>query len=270
MVNGHHVIASSVKGYSHVMKGLPNQDAYRVIQKEGLTLAIIADGHGSKTCFRSHEGAAFAVAEAGDLMLEGLKQQSREFLHDPQKLFKLLLKRWAMRILKHLKTYPFSQEEIAALSPQQRKTIGKNALVAYGSTLNMVLTLNDKLYLWKVGDGAMLIREERDAPVKELMDRKWIGVETLSLSTCNPAKDVEFMIHSALPKDFLMCSDGYKNAFRTDAGFYQALVDFSHIYETQEAGYIETHVEEWLKDTSRMGSGDDITLVLLLRGDKKQ
>lgn len=270
MVNRHHVIASSVQGHSHVIKGMPNQDAYRVVHKEGLTLAIIADGHGSKTCFRSREGAEFAVAEAEGLMLESLDQHSKEILHDPQKLFKLLLKRWAMRILKHLKSYPFSREEISALTPQQRKTIGKNALVAYGSTLNMVLAYNGKLYLWKVGDGAMLIREENGAPVKELMDRKWIGVETLSLSTCNPAKDVEFMIHASLPKDFLMCSDGYKNAFRTDAGFYQALIDFSQIYETQEAGYIETHVEEWLKDTSRMGSGDDITIVLILRGDKMQ
>lgn len=264
MVKAHHIIASSVLGYSHSLKGIPNQDAYEVVQTEELQLALIADGHGSKTCFRSKMGAEFAVEEAREVILEGIRIGNAELLHDPQKLFKILLKRWAIRILKHLKAEPFHQDEIALLSPIQRKTIGKNALVAYGSTLNIVLLFKGKAYVWKVGDGAVIIREDVEAPVKELLDRQWFGVETLSLSTCNPVKDVDFMILSTQPKEILMCSDGYKNAFRRDVDFHKALKDFSHLYETKPAGFIEGQVEGWLHETSRMGSGDDITLILFL------
>jgi len=265
MVKGQHIIASSVQGYSHILKGIPNQDAFCVEQTDALKLAIIADGHGSKTCFRSQTGAAFAVDEARGLILESLAHGGADLLHDPQKLFKQLLRRWAIRILKHLKGFPFHKDEIALLSPLQRKTIGKNALIAYGSTLNMVLFFGGKLYIWKVGDGAIIIREGDGTPVKELLDRHWFGVETLSLSTCNPAKDVDFMILSTEPTELLMCSDGYKNAFRSDGDFHKALVDFSELYRTKAAGYIEEKVEDWLMETSRMGSGDDITLILFLR-----
>lgn len=264
MVKAHHIIASSVRGHSHVLKGIPNQDAYGIVQTEDIQLALIADGHGSKTCFRSQKGAEFAVEEARDVILEGLHLGSTELLHDPQKLFKTLLKRWAIRILKDLKAVPFHPDEIALLNPIQKKTIGKNALVAYGTTLNMVLLFKGKVYVWKVGDGAIIIREDMTSPVKEILDRHWFGVETLSLSTCNPVKDVDFVILSGQPKEILMCSDGYKNAFRSDLDFYKALQDFSSLYETKPAGYVEGQIEAWLNETSRMGSGDDITLILFL------
>lgn len=74
---GWDVIKATATGASHTRAGLPNQDAIQSWEDRGrgvLALAV-ADGHGSRKCFRSDIGAQLAVREA----LESIQEFSSYF-----------------------------------------------------------------------------------------------------------------------------------------------------------------------------------------------
>jgi hypothetical protein len=99
------VIAESVIGASHIRTGLPNQDAihsWEIATQRSPVAIALADGHGSKKCFRSDTGARLAVQEAIGAIQEfcsyfseesRLKASGRE-----QLILKGLLARWKDRL----------------------------------------------------------------------------------------------------------------------------------------------------------------------------
>jgi hypothetical protein len=65
------------------------------------------------------------------------------------------------------------------------------------------------------------------------------------------------------PLMFLLSTDGYANSFSESAGFIKAGADIYNLWRDNGADYVEEHLEDWLKHSSNLGSGDDITMALL-------
>jgi hypothetical protein len=63
----------------------------------------------------------------------------------------------------------------------------------------------------------------------------------------------------------LLCTDGYSNSFRTDSGFLKVGTDLLEMMEKDGPESVESNLEEWLEEASRLGSGDDVTLGVLFR-----
>ncbi len=99
------VIGESVIGASHIRTGLPNQDAilsWEIASRRSPVAIAIADGHGSKKCFRSDTGARLAVRVAIEAIHEFYSYFSDESLPNaPSKeqfILKALLSRWKERL----------------------------------------------------------------------------------------------------------------------------------------------------------------------------
>ena len=67
------------------------------------------------------------------------------------------------------------------------------------------------------------------------------------------------------PPMFLLSTDGYANSFTESAGFLQAGKDIYHLWQEEGAEYINLHLNGWLQRSTEEGSGDDITVALVMR-----
>ena len=70
-----------------------------------------------------------------------------------------------------------------------------------------------------------------------------------------------------MPELILLATDGYANSFREDAGFLKVGSDLLGIIRTDGLDKVNENLETWLTETSKAGSGDDITLGILCRMD---
>ena len=66
------------------------------------------------------------------------------------------------------------------------------------------------------------------------------------------------------PLMFLVSTDGYSNSFTDKSGFLKAGEDFFKLCNEKGLGYIENSLEDWLNVSSDKGSGDDISLALVV------
>jgi hypothetical protein len=69
------------------------------------------------------------------------------------------------------------------------------------------------------------------------------------------------------PALVLLTTDGYSNAFVNDDAFRKVATDILQMCQTEGWGFLQEQLPIWLEEASRIGSGDDVTAVLLIRED---
>jgi hypothetical protein len=67
------------------------------------------------------------------------------------------------------------------------------------------------------------------------------------------------------PALVMLSTDGYANCFGDDEGFFKVGSDFLAYLRSQGAGFVCEKLEDWLRQSSLDGSGDDITVGLAVR-----
>lgn len=273
-------IGKSVRGASHIRDNKPNQDAisWSSGENEGLPLIMaISDGHGSQRSFRSDTGAAFAVDALSACLSEFALRLSSHVPHSTleqdagNNLPRELEYRWKRAVLDHLTTHPFADGEAETLYVYQEDDDDEspmiNPFLAYGATaLGVLITPTYRLYL-QLGDGDMLNvytdgKTERPLPD----DPRLIGNATTSLCARHAARDVRLTVQPCegeLPELILVSTDGYANSFKNDNEFLRVGPDILDIIRTDGLDHIQRHLHDWLEETTRVGSGDDITLGIL-------
>jgi serine/threonine protein phosphatase PrpC len=275
-------IARSVRGVSHSRTGLPNQDAISCIPTGGpvpISILAIADGHGSPRCFRSGLGAALAVQAAiaeceGSLIMSAdpgnplVMKEGAE-----QSLPAAIVHHWRGSVTNHFSHNPFSAEELEAVETArgaaERESVETNALLSYGATLLTVLATESFILYLQLGDGDILAifeegRVERPLP----HDKRLIANETTSLCLPNAEREFRFEL-DALPENkpalIMLSTDGYANSFVDDDAFRKVGSDFLRLIRDQGLGAVDENLEAWLNETSKSGSGDDISVGLAYR-----
>lgn len=276
------VIGESVRGSTHVRQNLPNQDAIKWHRenKSGLPVIMaVSDGHGSSKCFRSDRGARLAVDIAVESIGEFLAAQGDA--PNPSMVKRLaeerlpveIVRRWRQKIDDEIALEPFSEDELGLIG-------GKDKAIAYGATLLAVaVSASYALYL-QLGDGDIVavyakdehrrlsLPSEPDAKRLILKDERLLGNETTSLCTANAWRDMRCVFHyleDGHPEMLMLATDGYANSFRSDDGFLKAGADIWKTLESSGCKYVRREIAGWLDDTSRRGSGDDITVGLITR-----
>lgn len=267
--NGWQKIGASVPGSRHTKIGQPNQDALILGElPEGAgTFAAISDGHGSRTCFRSGEGAHQAV-----LITEELLKTRRmiDLLREHQGMRMVaqeILRHWRSSVMNHLKQHPFTFAETEGLDRQQRSLLGRNALVAYGATLLVACAMDTEVFFLQLGDGDFLTLDGTGT-VSGIFgpDGKHMGNATTSLCLPNALDEFRFYRwRTGLPKMLLGSTDGYGNSFRSEADFHKTLRDYARLISDFGSDAVSEKLPEWLKETSEHGSGDDISIALIFR-----
>ena len=260
------VSTHSVLGASHIRQGLPNQDA--CIQNSSQTqqlpvIMAVADGHGSKKCFRSERGSRLAVEQALAVMQDFISSQPKRgsvLKQAEEILSERLVQQWRRVVYDDVRKYPFSADEQLLLPSNQEPYL------AYGSTLLVAVITDDFVLLMQLGDGDIL-QVQPDGTVQRpiAVDATLIANETTSLCTNNAWRQFRCSVQ-AMPSDapmlWLLATDGYANSFANTASFEQVGTDL--LAMIQEAGFaaVSQQLPDWLQVASQQGSGDDVTVAL--------
>lgn len=261
MRNHWQVVGESVRGALHERNGLPNQDAICWLPAEGKGASIVlavADGHGSARYSRSHIGASLAVESAVQLVQEFLDSHSDNLslLKDATEdwLPRALVRKWTELVTEHCNADPLNDNE--------------ESLVAYGATL-IVAAVSERFALYlQLGDGEILTVSESGEVTRPLTrDDRLFGNETTSL--CAPEAWRDFRVsfqpltHSS-PALILLSTDGYPNSFRHESGFFKVGSDILNMIREHGLDMVKDNLAGWLSDSTHAGSGDDVTLGILI------
>lgn len=251
------VIASSVRGASHVRAGTCNQDAEAHWFEGSRAVVCVADGHGSAAHYRSDVGAALAV-EVGISALRDIAAAPAETRDDALAAApRRIVSGWRTRVDAHIRSCPLDE-------------VSENPYIAYGATLLAAGVSEDDLFFLQLGDGDILCVGQDGTTVRPLPpDERLIANETTSLCMQNASDEFRFTLargRGTAPALILVSTDGYLNSFRSDADFLQIGPDYLNMLIESGAAAVQEELDAILNDTSTSGSGDDITLAILYSG----
>ena len=271
------VVGQSVRGAAHERNGLPNQDAIYWLPSSGhgpSAVLAVADGHGSPHYPRSHAGARIAVETAVRLIDDFIGSQSNgdnlSLIKDAAQewLPRALVRNWAEAVADDLQTEPLSESELFLLGAGASRELS----IAYGATL-LVAAVNERFACYlQLGDGEILTVSDRGDVNRPLAkDDRLFANETTSLCANEAWRD--FRVHfqpltQSPPALVLLSTDGYPNSFRDESGFLKVGSDILNLVQENGLASVKDQLAGWLRDSTRAGSGDDITLGILSSLDK--
>ncbi len=274
----------SIRGASHIRDQQPNQDAitWSLGPDQGLPLVMaVSDGHGSKRSFRSDLGSAFAVDTLSRILSEFASHPDTGISQIEKEARRILPREleygWKRHVLDHMVQHPFTERETETLYVYREEPYGNvtmlNPFLAYGATaLGVLVTQRYQLFM-QLGDGDMMAVQDNGKVSRPLPeDPRLLGNSTTSLCTSNAARDVRLAIYennADMPGLILVSTDGYSNSFKNDTEFLRVGTDIMSFICSDGLEKVGHHLTEWLEETSRMGSGDDITLGIISRQESQ-
>lgn len=277
------VFHKTVRGASHIRRETPCEDASSSFsQEEGLYhIAVVADGHGDPSCFRSNIGSKTAVtiteaclksfAETA-LATRDSDRAIEEQLSIPRKCTLLLkqltdsiISRWAEAVLRELAENPITEEELqAAGSKAADYSQGKNLEHIYGTTLMAALLIGKKLILLHQGDGRCDVfygDGTVDQPIP--WDDRCQGNIVTSMCQADAAESIRTCVLDLEEKPVIGCflgSDGVEDSFRNMEGTHVFYRKLSCKLVSQELPEFEAYLEDMLPEFSATGSQDDVSV----------
>jgi len=272
-------------------------------------LLAIADGHGSAQHFRSAQGAQLAVTTAMTALQslldgqaeianpEAIQHAAEAEVPQPgpggrlpggalrtikraaeERVPQRLVQAWLAAVAAHVAAHPFTDAEWARLvdqkGPEARRAVEEHPVLAYGTTLLTVLVTEAFILYLQLGDGDMLTVSEHGEVTRPLChDERLMANETTSLCLPQAWNDfrVGFQELTAQPPPLILLStDGYANSFADEAGFLQVGSDLLAMLRADGLEQVQASLEQWLTETSNVGSGDDITLGIISRVEEER
>lgn len=287
-MNNYFVFNKTVQGHLHIMKNKPCEDSsVSYVAPDGqYSIAIVADGHGSNSCFRSKSGSAIAT----QVTLEALKKFADYYLaksedrgyceteaftnaikndRSKKQLIKQLsdsiVSEWYQVITDDLGQHPITDDEIdnaeSDYADLYRRGLKLNHI--YGTTLIAALAMKNYIILLQQGDGRCDVFYD-DATVDQPIpwDDRCYDVYTTSMCDDDVDTSVRSTIIDIREKAVVACymgSDGVEDSFRTMDGTHNFYMRLStQILDDQE--HFTEYLEEYLPRFSELGSGDDVSV----------
>ena len=260
----------SVRGASHIRKGTECQDSCRVESlSDSAAVIAAADGHGSESCPFSSIGAKIAV----EVFCSSMKEILGSFEGSSYMLRSYLSREGNMKIPESIETewkrcvmldHISSGREPLVSEPDADGASGVYKL--YGTTLLGLLITTEFVFAFQIGDGDIVLTG-RNGVQYAVESEKILGVETYSLSSANAWKKSTVSVFPSpgqdqLPYMYIMSTDGMANSHRSQKDFEKTCMDYYEIAMKYGFGMVSSRLEGWLSETSRLGCGDDITLVM--------
>ncbi len=277
------VCGACVRGASHERAGLPNQDAIATwVPPPGAendpVIVAIADGHGGARHFRSAIGARFTVDTTVELLrslatrIEAASDAERSRIAAVD-VPAGIVGAWNERVRSHLASTPITAAEWAGVEATEGRAaldaVRADPMLAYGTTALAAMVTGCCVVLAQLGDGDILAVAPDGTTTRPLpADERLLGNRTTSI--CRPGSERDFrciaVAAGRVPLSLLLLSsDGYANSFQTDEDFLLVGRDLQEMIRSDGVAAVGAQLQGVLEHTSANGSGDDITLGLLLR-----
>lgn len=288
----------TVIGNLHIKNGIICEDYSASFSAENnrYHIAIVADGHGSRSCFRSAFGAkkvtevAFdCLQELAETVLASEDEENRfykeKFLnHRDRKttlrqLTDTIIARWHNCVLEDYESTPPSLEEMGEFAAEYQN--GENVSHIYGTTVIAALWLPMYLILLQQGDGRCDVFYE-NSTVNQPIPWDSRCEDTVTTSMCDDDVMDSFRTHvvdlSAEP--VIACylgTDGVEDAYRDTyealggchvlmGGVHTFYKDLTCEIAARDAKDFEAYLDIMLPEFSalgrfsRCGSGDDVSV----------
>lgn len=267
----------TVIGASHIKNGTVCQDCSQSCEKTECRLVVVCDGHGGADYFRSDRGSKLAAVAFMDCMenpdlIAALSAAATEKQRQSrmEQLIKSIIARWNSLVEQDMRQHPFDEDELSGVSEKARRRYeaGERLQAAYGTTLiGAVLAENFWLGL-QIGDGKCVAVSETGEFTQPIpWDEECFLNVTTSLCDENAAKEFRFCFSRTLPAAVFIGSDGIDDCFAGDERLYDFYrVTLKSFAETDEETAI-AQLKEYLPTLSEKGSGDDMSVGILVNTD---
>ncbi len=264
------VFGKSVQGASHIRSETECQDSCKkVILDDGTIILAVADGHGSKSCPFSKTGSRIAVNVFCDTLrglYEGYSENPNQLptylnREGDTQVSKAIDAEWKRRVVeRHRK----NKREICKLENGADDLI--SVYKQYGSTLLGLMITEGYVFGFQLGDGDICYVNENGLEMVIEPD-KILGVETHSLSREKSWEKAITVVHrisvsDTLPAMFSLSTDGYANSYKSEGDFHATIKDYLGMLKEHGAKAVYDCLAGWLTETSTMGCGDDITILV--------
>ena len=253
--------AVSVKGASHEKAGLPCQDSARVYVRDGLAVAAVSDGHGSEKHFRSASGSEMAARIAIRSMTDFCERNgslAAIFADEPgeaaRRIAANIICGWNDEIAAHLRFSPLTEQE-RGLSERHG---GIAPEVIYGATLILAAADENGVFGLQIGDGSFTLEHGGTAVFPMPEDERLLGTLTTSLCDCDAINSFRSFYRPGGFDSMMISSDGLINSFVSR----EDLLSFSRRTAALPPEELPA-LEEHLKQRSRSGSRDDISVAVI-------
>ena len=264
------VFGQNVQGASHIRSGTPCQDSYRKkVCDDGAIILAVADGHSSRMCPFSSQGSRIAV----NVFCSVIRNLYEGYVGNPEQLLTYLNREGDTRISRAIDTewkkrivecHRKHRREISSLENGEEDLTGIYS--QYGTTLLGLLITKLFVFAFQLGDGDICYTS--GAGLERVIEpEKILGVETHSLSSRNAWEKAvtcvrRISLEDSLPAMFSLSSDGFANSYGSEEEFRAAIIDYLKMINEHGAEAVEENLPSWLSETSSMGCGDDITMLI--------
>lgn len=183
-------------GASHKRRDMVCQDHSGFVVTQNYSLAIVADGHGSK--IRSEIGSRFAIEACMDSVEEMLSDSNSSELNDGRlgELKEMISNSWLDKVSYYHGEHKLSDEEIRKAG---MPSSSKEVFALYGTTLIAAVMTEKFVLVLQMGDGGcVMIFDDGRALIANTLDKSCDDIHTTSLS--NPYS-YRRMHHFLIPSD---------------------------------------------------------------------
>ena len=280
----------SCQGESHKASDKECQDYSLTWQNEdkSITIAVVCDGHGGDSYFRSATGARFAANITVEQLHQFLayvdtslfagqpftalgtketRESESELDNVMRRLFESIYARWRIAITEdgHRALTEWDREHVEQKYIDLLEDEDRN-VKAYGCTLMVYVCTNDYWFAFQLGDGKLVMLNEQSGfsqPVP--WDERCFLNKTTSLCGREPVKDFRFCIQGdgSFPIAVFLGSDGLDDSYGDGDklnSFYGSIVK-----ELASKGQdeVENMLKEDLPKISKEGSKDDMSVAVV-------
>lgn len=269
--------AKTSMGYKHKQC----EDFSGYCNEENLHICVVADGHGSDNYPRTNRGSRFAV----EACIKQLKQFVKDFdysenlnelLKDDEneilrQLAKSILKEWYDLVNCDVEREPFTEQELENVNEKYKQMYipidekEKKVEKAYGTTLIAFVITPNYSFGIQIGDGKCVLVNKNGEFLEPIpWNEKCEMNITTSLCDSNAIEEFRFYANSESPIAVFCGSDGIDDSYvnmEEVYAFYRTLLEV-FIDEGKEIG--EKELEEYLPILTKRGSGDDVSVAMIL------
>ncbi|MGN0455554.1 MAG: PP2C family serine/threonine-protein phosphatase [Acutalibacteraceae bacterium] len=267
----------TVIGASHIKNGTVCQDCSQSCEKTECRLVVVCDGHGGADYFRSDRGSKLAAASFMDCMenpdlIAALSAAATEKQRKSriEQLIKSIIARWNSLVEQDMRQHPFDEDELSGVSEKARRRYeaGERLQAAYGTTLIGAVLAEDFWLGLQIGDGKCVVVSETGEFTQPIpWDEECFLNVTTSLCDENAAKEFRFCFSRTLPAAVFIGSDGIDDCFAGDERLYDFYrVTLKSFAQTDEETAV-AQLKEYLPTLSEKGSGDDMSVGILVNTD---
>lgn len=265
------ILSVNIQGASHKRKEKECQDSYKIKELDcGAIVIAVADGHGSERCPYSKSGSSVAV----NVWCHVISELCGSYKDDIEGLYKYLEKHgvenvakqiealWKERILKlHTKN-----KRVSPLTIEGNKDKDKIYL-KYGTTLLGLLMTDTFVFALQIGDGDIVYINSYEQK-HFIQGDQLLGTTTYSLcmkEAWSKAKSKMIRLDESENNTlYLLATDGFSNSYGSEEDFLETCKAYKQMIDEHGTKIVRKHLKLWMNETSENGSGDDITVVMLL------